>query len=692
MRKILVIFSLFTSLLIHASFVLNGNTITQSNTDTSLMGLQDAIFDGIVTRLSIGTGTDGRVIYSIGNRKLLITGTLTINPELEAIFAGVASPSSVFEISGTGTLNVTGQIIENGIPRYSTQLFMWSPYQNGNCCGAHGLRVRSGGTLNWLGGAIRVGSALSFDAGSNINTTGAILYQDKNGDNQLRQSATNWISTSFQFTGNDITFIAIPNQFNGYEPIGSRGALGFSSSTPNIDFPVLGYASNGSSDSDIRLWAGNRPILTNAKNGSQLKVVPHVSGSGTSYGVAIVKQEVEVAVVDDAGTNIVDAKVYTIDTNNGGREIYSREGHSVNTIDDLSYIQTTLATGKTPVYEIITAFNIVNTGNGDALNTGNYAWDYRGKENANTDLFDFFIVSYNHILTSITTTLKGSSMVKTRATVFKDSFITEPAIATVNTYPGILIDHAGKTMSISANTTLCQLYDYIKANKVATLEFPLPGTLAAEVQGNELFINDYQLIITGTAVLSPCNKFVKIVSSVTSSIADFNVNLKIALTDAISTYKLVQLSNIINGDVIMTDETTSTIITQELDFTGTLNLVTQNNTTNVSVVVSREGYSNWAVTLDLTSADRFILQVSQSVAVPNALLSKQEELLYLSRKILQKNQAIQSVLNDDTVPIINLNSVLQNVEYASDEKQEEMLLILKRILSKTQAIRTTVKE
>jgi hypothetical protein len=142
----------------------------------------------------------------------------------------------------------------------------------------------------------------------------------------------------------------------------------------------------------------------------------------------------------------------------------------------------------------------------------------------------------------------------------------------------------------------------------------------------------------------------------------------------------------------MTDETTSTTITQELDFTGTLNLVTQNNSTNVSAVISREGYSNWAVTLDLTSADRFILQVSQSVTAQNARLSKQEELLYLLRKILQKNQAIQSVLNDDTVPIINLNSVLQNVEYASDEKQEEMLLILKRILSKTQAIRTTVKE
>ena len=303
--------------------------------------------------------------------------------------------------------------------------------------------------------------------------------------------------------------------------------------------------------------------------------------------------------------------------------------------------------------------------------------------------FIFSGIDYNHNLISGIKALQNGRIDETILSQTDDQ-ITEPSKAVVDAYTGIGIDHGAKTITISENRNLCELYDFAKANKVDNIQFPTPTTLTIQAQGNELSIGDYQLIVTGAAVISSCDKFLKVISTVTSSINDPNINLNIALTDAVNSYKLIRLTNIINGNVLITNQNSAAILAQETNYTGTYNLTTQNNSNDVSIVVSKDNFSNWAVTLDLTAGDIFTFQVNQSMVASSALLSKQEEILYLLRKVLQKNQAIQSVLNNNTVPVINLTSVMQTALYASEEKQDEMIAILKRVLSKTQAIRTTI--
>lgn len=467
-----------------AAFNLSGSTITQTGTDTDLSGLS-AIAG--VTTLAIGSGVDGRTIYSIGDRNLVIQGDLDINPELEAVFTNTNSPRSVVDLQNGATLTINGEVIENGVTRYSEQLFLWTPYQNGSCCNNYGLRVRNGGTLNWTGGAMRIGSSLSFDPGSTINTEGATLYQDKNSDNQLRQSTNNWTSNSFRFNGNDITFIAIPAQFNNYEPLGARGALGFSGSTPNIDFPLSGYSSNGSSDSDIRHWQGSRPILTNSQNGTDLKVVPHISGNGSSYAVAIVRQEVQVNTLDINANPIEDVQVYLRDTDNGNREVYNREGYTVDATNDIVYQQTTNVSGDTAIFEVTTGFNIVNTGSAAGVNTGDYAWDYRGKNNDSSDLFDIHLWSYEHRYAAREVELKGVDTKEVTTNLLPDSNISESDKTTVDAYTSI--------------DTLDQLYDRGKSWKIDNvgLEYPAIDGQLMIGNGASLDLGNRNLVIDAGA-------------------------------------------------------------------------------------------------------------------------------------------------------------------------------------------------
>lgn len=464
----------------YGAFSLGGSTITQTGTDTDLSWLSAISW---VTTTTTWAWADSRTVYDIGNRNLVVNGNLTISPEIEWVYAGTSSPRSVFRFSWTSTVTINGEIIENGVSRYSEYLFMWSPYQNGNCCNNFWLEVDPGATFNWNGWKMRIGSSLRFESGSNINITGWILEQDKNSDNQLRMETNGLVTEGFTFRWNDITFIAIPNQLNNYEPQWARWALGFSSATPNFDFPIFGYTSNGS-NTDLRMWQWSRPILTNSDTWTRLNLVPHISGNGSSYWVTIVQQEVEVIVNDNEWSSVENAIVFTKDTDNWNREIYNRESHTVDATADNIYTQTTSSTGSTWVYQIITWYNISNSWNNDPVNTGNYAWDYRGKNNDDTDLFDFHIWSYNYNYNKTTWELKGTQTKLLSPVVTEDLSISESDQTVVNTYTDI--------------DNLNELYDVVKNWKTqsSNLELPNIETLPVNPNAGTLeVINNYDVIL-----------------------------------------------------------------------------------------------------------------------------------------------------------------------------------------------------
>ncbi|WP_299683471.1 hypothetical protein [uncultured Tenacibaculum sp.] len=268
-----------------------------------------------------------------------------------------------------------------------------------------------------------------------------------------------------------------------------------------------------------------------------------------------------------------------------------------------------------------------------------------------------------------------------------DEFITETNTTIVAGYSGIAVNHAARTVTISVNRTLCEVYDFMKLNKINNLTQPDISTFFVTPSEDILDINNYQLILSGSAVLSPCEKFVKVESDVTSSIADLN-NLDVGLQDATQFYKFISIANVNSADLLITDLNTSTDFLSETNFTGTSNSVTTFASNQVRLQVTRDGFTDWATVQDFSGPEDIYKFVAyQAPLIDPSTSINQEEMIFLAKKILQKNVGILKELNG-TNPTLNITDVTQNATLqATEERQIEILNLLKRILTKTTAIK-----
>ncbi|WP_299840322.1 hypothetical protein [uncultured Tenacibaculum sp.] len=268
-----------------------------------------------------------------------------------------------------------------------------------------------------------------------------------------------------------------------------------------------------------------------------------------------------------------------------------------------------------------------------------------------------------------------------------DDFITETNTTIVSGYSGIAVNHASRTVTISANRTLCEVYDFLKLNKINNLTQPDISTFFVTPSEDIIDINNYQLILSGSAVLSPCDKFVKVESDVTSSIADLN-NLDVGLQDATQFYKFISIANVNSADLLITDLNTSTDFLSETNFTGTSNSVTTFASNQVRLQVTRDGFTDWATVQDFSGPEDIYKFVAyQAPLIDPSTSINQEEMIFLAKKILQKNVGILKELNG-TNPTLNITNINQNATIqATEERQIEILNLLKRILTKTIAIK-----
>jgi len=268
-----------------------------------------------------------------------------------------------------------------------------------------------------------------------------------------------------------------------------------------------------------------------------------------------------------------------------------------------------------------------------------------------------------------------------------DTNISENNSNTVSTYTGITINHASKIIIISEDHNLCELYDFIKLNKINNITQPSLTSLLVTVEGENLNIGDYQFILSGNAEISICDKFLKLTSTEVSFINDIN-NLSIGLEDAASLYKIISLQNINNASILITDNDTNTELVNITSFTGNYNYSTLSTSSSIEILITRDGYSNWSVNVNLsTTQDLFQYEVVQSISEGAASIENQEHQLYLLAKILQKSEGIITELNG-TTPSININNITQPATTnATVEQQNEITAILKRILAKVSAIR-----
>ena len=335
------------------------------------------------------------------------------------------------------------------------------------------------------------------------------------------------------------------------------------------------------------------------------------------------------------------------------------------------YTQNTNASGEITQQEILKIHNVpANTDRGlSTLVVADYAKNYYAvPRNFNEPIED------NVVLTD-------------------DEFITETNTGTVAGYTGITINHGTKQITVSGNSTLCELYDFIKLNKINNLNQPSIDTFLATPSTDILDIADYDFVLTASGTINACDKFVKLVTSSDAIIAN-TTNLGIGLQDSDELYKFIQINNLVNADVLITDEATvpATTILSLTNFTGTSASVATTTSANVRILVTRSGYTDWSVIDDFSGTqDLYRYTVHQApITSAYATSANQEDILFLAKKVLMKNQGILQQVNGSN-PTLSINNVTQPATtQATEEKQDEILELLKRILLKTTVIKKSI--
>lgn len=273
-----------------------------------------------------------------------------------------------------------------------------------------------------------------------------------------------------------------------------------------------------------------------------------------------------------------------------------------------------------------------------------------------------------------------------------DDGISENNMTTVSSYSGISINHSSKTITISDSTSLCNLYDYLKYDKVSiNQDQPSVTAFLASKNGTTLNLSDYSIEMTANGELTVCDIFEKIETTGNSTISDIS-QLQVALQDQTNTYKLIRLRGLANGNVMVYDHIQDTIMTSYPEQTGEFTFVTNGNYTEIKLLIEKDQYTDWGHVLDLSANDVFSYIVFHA---PKDFLTateeKQEQMIYILQKLLLKTQAIQSELNNNTLPtptftINNYNTGIQ----ATIENQVEMTRILELLLKQNTSIRKQV--
>lgn len=440
-------------------------------------------------------------------------------------------------------------------------------------------------------------------------------------------------------------------------------------------------------------------VNNNPTSGSRHFVLVNFPG-GTTY---------EMNRLQARNISLYSSSVYTAQLNNPIGNI--KKGQFYNNIlevyRDLSL--TTLnedgtpATGthiylKRTVGDALTTLTTVNTNGTFKQRLLQYKQTHGSSTTSNQSNYDIYYANYNKLFKAQAYTLdyvEGLNGENNLGDIklLDDLGITETNMATVAAYNGITINHLNKSITISDSISTCDLYDYLKYDKVVlNQDKPTVTSFVATKIETTLDLSDYSIILNSTGQLTACNLFEKIKTTGSSSISNLN-DLKTALQDQTNTYKLIRLQGLTNGMVSVSDYVQDTIMTTFSEQSGTFSFVTNGNYTDIKVLVERSNYTDWGHVLDLSTKDVFSYTIFQAPkAFLQATKAQQEEMIYIVQKLLLKTQAIQNTFGNSSqpVPTFTINNYNTGIQ-ATIENQVEMTRILKLLLKNNTSLQKTLQ-
>lgn len=519
------------------SFSLSNGVITQSGTDANLSGLSS--ISGVTT-ITNGTQT----VYNVGNLRISVTGNLTIDPEIEELSFGTSAPYPMVGVTSTGTLQIGFEYDVGGTtPRYSAGTWARFARQSASTSSdsQSALRVETGGTLHWYGGAMFCKAQVAFMAGSNVtiySQQAQLIWQVPGNIRQLRMLSSLADIRGFVTKGGFVTFIANPTAWSGWAPFDANAgqAFSFSSTSPDNVFYVLeNFDPSGMDPTQYgACWSDSWCRLVNGAVGSAFVPGGNSDNNSNNKGLFELRQHLTVQVVSFSGGSAAGVKMRMVDTNNGNRLAANQIESNPDYTADRVYTHTFDSSGE----------HTFDTDGGiliclihrrvGGLRLEGFTFDRRSTLDDTTDTFRQVFAGYLYNIGVFDTSLVGLGGTTLNATLFDDPAITETTEATALAY--------------TTQETSARAYDHLKALLVR--DFAGETELTCTKNGNTLDFGSLDVTINGTTT----GEAVVTSSSVTLYCSTFTGNITTT------------------GTVTFTSATIDGIVTDSSGTTGVLEL------------------------------------------------------------------------------------------------------------------------
>ena len=418
------------------AYALSGTTITQTGTDTNWSGLAGIAGVNVIAHRE-------HSVYDLGDRRLVIAGTQSCDPEVEELVFGDDAPFQTLTVANGGTLNIGEEIdIGAGQNRFSSGTFA-------RFTGAStdffreteaSFRIDTGGTLNWFGGALYANNPVAFMEGSfpTIHSQQCQIIFQTSGL-QIRQRSTNLTIRGLITRGGFLTMIANAAELSNWSPFDSGNqALSFSGASADNEFFVIrNFNASGLSGQQVAFWSDVWGRLIGSGEGTAVIAGGNSDNNTSNRGLYEIRQPVELTVQAFSGGSVAGVKVYSIDTNHGERLGPNLIGSNVDYVADRIYEHEFNAGGS---HRFDTDGGIL-TGVVHRLVGGarfdNVIYDRRSRLNDTSDTFRFVFFGYGFGIGVLDASLVALGQSSLTQTLFDDPLITEPDMAVVLTYAQI---------------------------------------------------------------------------------------------------------------------------------------------------------------------------------------------------------------------------------------------------------------
>ena len=578
---------------------ITGQYITQSGTDADPSGL--SAMTGVTT-ITQASGDQRRTVFDLGTNQLVVTGTLTHDPD---IFEIVTSLQNGINMNTGAVYNYGVKRTINGQDSYSRGLGLVFTY-TGAIASNFGLYAGAG-TFNWNGGMIKSAAPPLINATFTTNSFNCVWHNTNPGtDYQLRFGTAaptfNAITLSgvqravLLFLNAGFNAATVKYEFGAYQTPGGGGS----------NRTLLNSVFTGNqSTADIRLnqLSGTQTQITAVKNPDRFPVVNRLN-NGARGDIPVV-EAVTFNVTNAAGAAAADVIGYIKDSNNGSR-INSSGTPSNNYVNDRAYVATSNASGVLSLGDVLTLAINEDPASVSAIN-----YDYRSNFGNNSADFNVYLGGYNYNAVSTRQTLLGNGGRTVAWTLFSDSNVTlTRANALAKLASSFTVNATTKVVTVTANSTYDDIYDALKAWKYngtqTNVETPTVDTLVVTASGQNLTAaTGWTLVVNDGVTLSSGVKFTFVQFPTVTINGAGRINGIYGTSAGVST--ILELRDVSAGSayIIANDSTKATILygTNATGSAQTYTAYFPPGSAGTQVLVAREkyGYQRSAEVLTLAA-------------------------------------------------------------------------------------------